>query len=99
MYKRQLIREEEKRSPLADPEQSRIPIVMKMDIETYECRALLGSPDIFQNDKIFIPYFVMEWFFSYEKKDGGHVYPSSCPQKMLQRMTDLLLGNDYVPFR
>lgn len=70
-----------------------------MDIETYECRALLGSAKIFQSQKVYIPYLVMEWFFSYEKKDGSHVYPTSCPQSMLQSMTDLLVSNEYEPYK
>ncbi len=37
--------------------------VLKMDIEHYECRAFLGSPDIFRTPRLFIAYISMEWTF------------------------------------
>ena len=42
---------------------TKVVAVLKMDIEHYECRAFLGSPDIFTNPRLFIAYISMEWTF------------------------------------
>ena len=41
----------------------KIPVILKMDIEAFECRAILGSKSVFDNHKFFIPYIIMEWNF------------------------------------
>ena len=38
-------------SDLVAEEERRVTIVMKMDIEFMECKAILGSPEIFKNEK------------------------------------------------
>ena len=38
-------------------------VVIKIDIESFECRAFLGSPKIFSNPRVYIPYIVMEWTY------------------------------------
>ena len=44
-----------------------IPIVVKIDIEHFECRAFLGSPWIFEDSRIFMPYIMMEWTYMTRK--------------------------------
>ena len=45
--------------------EQRIPIIIKIDIENFECRTFVGSPGIFSDPRVFIPFIVMEW--SYRK--------------------------------
>ncbi len=47
----------------APAKDSKVVAVLKMDIEHYECRAFLGSSDIFRNPRLFIAYISMEWTF------------------------------------
>ena len=44
------------------------PVVIKIDIETFECRAFLGSPKIFSHPHIYIPYIVMEWTYPSQER-------------------------------
>eukprot|EP00095_Tigriopus_kingsejongensis_P008465 maker-scaffold18_size714446-snap-gene-3.25 protein:Tk08465 transcript:maker-scaffold18_size714446-snap-gene-3.25-mRNA-1 annotation:"hypothetical protein CGI_10008025" len=59
-------------------------VVIKMDIEKYECRAFLGSREIFDMSEIFIPYILMEWRFADRTKGSIVVYPPSCPVDMVE---------------
>ncbi len=44
----------------------KVVVVMKMDIEGFECRALLGSPSVLTDSRFFVPYIIMEWTFAKE---------------------------------
>lgn len=41
----------------------RLNVVMKLDIETLECRAILASQKIFSHPKVAIPYLLIEWYY------------------------------------
>ena len=64
-----------------------VTIVLKIDIEGFECRTFLGSTNIFQIRDVSIPYIFMEWDFMDKK--------SSCPPSMLKNLTTLFLENGY----
>ena len=74
-------------------------VIMKLDIETFECRALLGSPDLFSlQQPYYVPFLVMEWYFATKNEEDKYVFPKSCPQTKLLRMRDLLLDKGYEPW-
>lgn len=74
-------------------------VIMKLDIETFECRALLGSPELFSpSQPYFVPYLVMEWYFATKNEEGKYAFPRSCPQTKLLMMRDLLLDKGYEPW-
>ena len=69
-------------------------LIMKIDIELYECRAILGSQDIFNNvHKFQITAIIMEWMFIL--KDG--TFTKECPREKLMSMVGLFLKAGYVP--
>ena len=71
-------RQEQEQKEEQEQEQEKVTIVIKMDIESFECRALLGSTQIFQDPRLFIPYIVMDWSFL------KHVSAVSQPQNLLK---------------
>ena len=69
-------------------------IVMKVDIERFECRAFLGSPEVLsQPQEIPILAVIMEWYFL-----GGH-YTELCPKEKVIQLAKLFLHNGYTPFK
>ena len=72
------------------PEMEQINVVMKMDIENYECKVLLGSEEIFKNPKLFIAMVFMEWAFQ--------VRSEHCPENMMKAVVDMFTSNGYHPF-
>lgn len=72
-------------------------LVFKIDIETFECRALLGSRSIFSDKDLFIPYIIMEWHFIQATPDGKLVANENCPMPMLRNMTELLTTSGFRP--
>ena len=69
-------------------------IIIKIDIELYECRAILGAAEIFKKaQKFTITAIIMEWKFL--GKDGA--FRKECPKEQLRSMTCLLLRAGYVP--
>ena len=80
------------------PGSGRIPVILKIDIEHFECRALLGSPWIFTEANIFIPYIVMEWTYL-TRKGPRKFYPTSCPVEKLRSMAQLLSRSGYRPYK
>ena len=69
-------------------------LIIKLDIEHWECEALLGSADIFQMDSVFIPYLVMEWNFCSLSPNRRR-----CDRRKVRNLTELLRGFSYEPFR
>ena len=70
-------------------------IVMKIDIEFFECRAFLGSPEVITHPQdIPIMAVIMEWIFL--RDDGS--YTKMCPKDKLVELTKLFLNNGYTPF-
>ena len=56
-------------------------IVMKVDIERFECRAFLGSPEVLsQPQEIPILAVIIEWYFLHYNMIGGH-YAELCPKE------------------
>ena len=64
---------------------------------SHECRAFLGSPKIFQDPRVFIPYIAMEWTFATVAANGTRVFPQSCPENELKRLTSHFFDNGYSP--
>lgn len=73
-------------------------VVLKMDIEKYECRAFMGSTEIFDIPNIYISHIVVEWRFADRSKGSIVMYPPSCPEPMLEDLIYLLNDHDYYPF-
>ena len=71
-------------------------IVMKIDIELFECRAFLGSPEVItQPQDIPILAVIMEWVFL--RPNGA--YSEQCPKDKVIELTKLFLKNDHTPFQ
>ena len=70
--------------------QKSIEAVMKVDIESYECKAFLGSPDVF-NRGVCFRFIIMEWYFK------GRM--GSCTKGELKSMTEMFSTNGYLPYR
>jgi hypothetical protein len=69
---------------------------MKIDIELFECRAFLGSPEVItQPQEIPLIAVIMEWVFL---REHG-TYSEQCPKKSVIQLTKLFLDNGYTPFR
>ena len=74
-------------------------IVMKVDIERFECRAFLGSPEVLsQPQEIPILAVIIEWHFLYYNMIGGH-YAELCPKEKVIQLSKLFLDNGYTPFK
>ena len=76
---------------------TRVPsqILMKIDIEHFECRAFLGSPEVLaQPQTITIIAVIMEWTFI----EGGE-YSPQCTKEQVRQLSKLFLDNGYTPFR
>ena len=88
-----VIREEQRR--LVNPI---ITVVMKVDIESYECRVFLSQSTqerVFLRSDVFIPYILMEWVF--DNMNQGHFSPV-CPKEKVQEMAQMLTGHGYKPY-
>ena len=71
-------------------------ILMKIDIELFECRAFLGSPAVLtQPQEIPIVAVIMEWVFL--RPNGA--YSEQCPKEKVIELTKLFLDNGYTPFQ
>ena len=71
-------------------------ILMKIDIELFECRAFLGSPEVLtQPQEIPIVAVIMEWEFL---RPNG-TYSEQCPKEKVIELTKLFLNNGYTPFQ
>ena len=71
-------------------------ILLKIDIEQFECRAFLGSPEvIIQPQKIPVIAVILEWTFLSE--NGS--YSEQCPKEKVKELAKLFLDNGYTPFR
>ena len=71
-------------------------IVMKIDIELFECRAFLGSPEVLtQPQDIPILAVIMEWVFLRPNGD----YSEQCPKEKVIELAKLFLDNGYTPFQ
>ena len=71
-------------------------VLMKIDIEHFECRAFLGSPEILrQNQTISLLAVIMEWTF--EGQNGS--FSEACPKDKVIDLTKLFLENGFTPFQ
>ena len=69
-------------------------IIIKIDVELFECRAFLGSSNLFNPpQKVPISAIIMEWVFV--SPDGR--FSEECPREKVQRLTKMLLFAGYVP--
>ena len=79
---------------------ARVPsqILMKIDIEQFECRAFLGSPEVLAQPQI-IPIIavVMEWIFM--ENIGGGQYSPICKKEQVRELAKLFLDNGYTPYK
>ncbi len=76
-----------------------VTLIMKLDIESYECRTIIGSRQIFDHPRLYIPYIVMEWRYCAKLFPGTNKcdFPPSCPDELLKNMTMLLVSKHYDP--
>ena len=70
-------------------------IIIKIDVELFECRAFLGSSYEFFLQKVPITAIIMEWLFV----APDDTYTEECPREKLERMTGMFLSAGYVPFK
>ena len=64
-----------------------------MDIEKYECRAILGSQGIFSDSRFNITAISTEWNYVLE---GGKI-SELCPYAYLKHLVQFLVQNSYKP--
>ena len=77
---------------LANPQR----LLIKMDIELFECRTILGSKSLFRKpQKIPIEAIVMEWLFRSPKGN----FSKMCPEEKVIKMTKMFLDAGYVPYK
>ena len=70
-------------------------MIMKIDIELFECRAFLGSPEVLtQPQGIPLIAVIMEWVFL---REHG-TYSEQCPKSMVIELAKMFLDNGYKPF-
>ena len=78
-------------------------IVLKIDIESFECRVISGSQNIFRNEEVYIPYILMEWTMlttEKERSEGkGKTSNPNCPMVMLHQVVKILTENGYSPIK
>lgn len=72
----------------------RLPIVLKIDVESYECRAFLGAPGLFDDAHAYVPYVIMEWAYLDNDPQG-----TVCPEEMLEKVTAFFTSHKYAPFQ
>ncbi|XP_045179742.2 uncharacterized protein LOC123539248 [Mercenaria mercenaria] len=68
-------------------------IVMKIDIEGHECRALEKADVIF--DRFNVIFISMEWIVMRLYKDK---YGAACPPENIQKMLEMLTRRGFVPY-
>ena len=70
-------------------------LLMKIDVELFECRAFLGSPEVLtQPQEIPLLAVIMEWVFLREKG----VYSEQCPKESVIELAKMFLDNGYTPY-
>ena len=70
-------------------------VIIKIDIELFECRAFLGSAKEFkQPQDVPITAIIMEWVY----KGGDGRFSDRCPEEKMRLMAKMLLDAGYVPF-
>ena len=68
-----------------------------MDIEGYECRAIMGSQEMFSDSRFDITTIVIEWRYEEGKiSDEGEDSNELCPQP--KHFVKFLVQNSYIPF-
>ncbi|XP_014678935.1 PREDICTED: uncharacterized protein LOC106818773 [Priapulus caudatus] len=67
--------------------------VMKIDIEGYECRALLSAQRFL--DRVFVPYIFIEWRVMFRHQ---HFADSPCLTSDIRRLSAILDSRKYVPY-
>ena len=69
---------------------------MKIDIEHFECRAFLGSPEVLVQKKgVVLLAVIMEWTFGGE----NGTYSEQCSKEQVVSLTKLFLSQGYAPFQ
>ena len=68
---------------------------LKMDIEGYECRAIMGSQDVFSDSRFNITAIVTEWKYGGNGGFEGRNYSTLCP--FPKRFVQFLVQNNYIP--
>ena len=72
---------------------------MVLILSSYECKAFLGSPEVFNHAKYVVRYVIMEWTFSQINLNDKKIdYGNPCPDNKVQEMADMLDGNSYLPY-
>ena len=70
-------------------------VIMKIDIEQFECHAFLGSPQVLdQTQDLPVIAVIMEWTFL----GGNDNYGERCPEEKVVELAKLFLFYDFVPF-
>ena len=71
-------------------------IIIKIDIELFECRTFLGSSNVINHPQpVPISAIIMEWVF--KRNDGK--FSLQCPIEKVKLMTKMFLKAGYVPFK
>ena len=71
-------------------------IVIKIDVELFECRTFLGSSKVFnQPQEVSITAIIMEWVF----KSNDDTYSKQCPMAKVKLMAKMFLNSGYIPFK
>ena len=71
-------------------------MLMKIDIELFECRAFLGSPEVLvQSRNITLVAVIMEWVFI---REHGK-YSEQCRKEKVIELAKLFLDNGFTAFR
>ena len=66
---------------------------------SYECKAFLGSPEVFNHTRYVVRYVIMEWTFSQINSNDKKIdYGNPCPDNKVQEMADMLDTNGYLPY-
>jgi hypothetical protein len=60
----------------------------------YECRAILGSREVFSDPRFSIPVFSTEWNYV----EGPGRYSSMCPLEKMQELVTFITALGYKPF-
>lgn len=70
-------------------------LLMKIDIELFECRAFLGSLEVLQQpQETPLIAVIMEWVFLRQNR----IYTEQCPRESVIKLAKMFLENGYSPY-
>ena len=75
-----------------------IPVLLSIDTNGLECKALLGSAMIFSDRSFSIPYVLTKWYLMIRDEEGEPHYHEHCPKDMMELVVDMMVKNGYEPY-